>query len=69
VETNRAIDVFVWQYASYGHLVYRRAPAADAHLSDLAQVMYALRWHSDPKDVAEQVLATWPFEASLPDGE
>ena len=43
LRTKAPIDAFVWQYAFYAHLIYRKAPASHAQLSDLAQVMYCLR--------------------------
>ena len=60
--TKAPIDAFAWQYAFYAHLIYRKAPASDAQLSDIAQVMYCLKGHIDPKAAAEEILATWPFE-------
>ena len=56
------IDAFVWQYAFYARLIYRKAPASDTQLSDLAQVMYCLKGHRDPKACAEEILGTWPFQ-------
>ena len=62
MDTDRPADAFAWQYAFYAHLIYRRAPASEAELSDLAQVMYALSPHRrDPNGAAEQVLLSWPF--------
>jgi len=61
LRTKAPIDAFVWQYAFYAHLIYRKAPASNAQLSDLAQVMYCIKGHRDPKACAEEMLATWPF--------
>jgi hypothetical protein len=44
-------------------LIYKRAPASEAQLSDLAQVMYALKPERDPKEAAEEALLNWPFSA------
>ena len=60
--TKAPVDAFTWQYALCAHLIYLKAPASDARLSDLAQVMYCLKGHLDPKAAADEVLATWPFE-------
>lgn len=62
LRTNAPVDAFVWQYAFYAHLIYRKAPASDAQLSDVAQVMYRLKGHLDPKAAAEEILATWPLQ-------
>jgi hypothetical protein len=48
LRTKAPIDAFVWQYAFYAHLMYRKAPASDTQLSDLAQVMYCIKGHGDP---------------------
>jgi hypothetical protein len=64
MDTARPIDAFAWQYAFYAHLVYKRAAAPEAQLSDLAQVMCALSQHQEPKSVVEAVLLSWPFNAS-----
>jgi hypothetical protein len=61
LRTKAPIDAFAWQYASYAQLIYRKAPASNARLSDLAQVMYSLKGHLDPKAAADEILATWPF--------
>jgi len=63
MDMTRPIDAFAWQYAFFAHLIYKRAPASDAQLSDLAQVMYALQPGRDPKAAAEQALLKWPFSA------
>ena len=57
------MDAFAWQYAFYAHLIFKRAPASEAQLSDLAQVMYALQSGRDPKAAAEEALLSWPFSA------
>ena len=37
------------------HLIYRKAPASNTQLSDLAQAMYCLKGHRDPKASAEEI--------------
>ena len=64
MDTGRPIDAFTWQYAFYAHLVYRGARASEAQLSDLAQVMWALRQKEDPRVAAERVMVSWPFGVS-----
>ena len=61
LRTKAPIDAFVWQYAFYAHLISRKAPASNTHLSDLAQVMYCIKGHRAPKACADEMLATWPF--------
>ena len=55
------IDRFAWQYSFYAYLIYRQAPASEAQLSDLAQVLHAIRGYLDPIEAAELVMLTWPF--------
>ena len=56
------IEAFARQYAFFAHLIYRDAPASEAALSDLAQVLYLSKVHLCPKATADEALMTWPFE-------
>ena len=64
IKSKSRVDCFAWQYAFHAHLVYGRAPLAQAQLLNLTQAVHAFRGHLDPIVVADEILLTWPFDVT-----